>query len=106
MLVTIGILILILLIIVIFYQDLISERIKVEDAQEALQQHLFEEYSLNAESLPGKMQEWSESGMKLSKKTVFLFEKVSYATERFNRKLKVFPYSVLGELFKVRRIDY
>lgn len=100
MLVAIGILIILLLIIVIFYQALIAEKVKVEDAEEALRIHLKNEWQLEGSNIQSQLKEWEVKGLELDKETYYLLDMYEYRLNNYRIKAESFPYSLLSEIFK------
>jgi len=58
MLIVIGIVIVIIILFVLFYNDLISAKVKVEDAQDALKNHLETTMQINASNLEQAIGDW------------------------------------------------
>ena len=105
MLVLIGILIVFVIIIVLYYNDLISEKVKVEDAQDALKTQLEKAFKPNADNLDTAINSWQKEGLSLDETSKKCFDNLYIVINAYNAKLKRFPFSLMAEIFKMKAIS-
>lgn len=102
MIILIGILIVILLIIVLYYNELIAAKVKIEDAQEALKNQLQLAFNLQENEIDGAIKDWQKNGLQLDAKSKLLFDQLFDAINKYNIKLKKFPFSVMSDILKMK----
>jgi hypothetical protein len=89
---------------VIFYQNLVSAKVKVEDAEVHARAYLAKTFQLDEDNIEAELANWQKNGLKLDKEAIFLLDYLEYTKGLYNKKLKQFPYSVMAELFKIKSV--
>ncbi len=105
MLIVIGIVIVIIILFVLFYNDLISAKVKVEDAQDALKNHLETTMQINASNLEQAISDWGKNGLNINEEAQYYFNNLYMAIDLYNKRLKKFPHNVVADIFKLRAIE-
>jgi len=105
MLIVIGIVIVIIILFVLFYNDLISAKVKVEDAQDALKNHLETTMQINASNLEQALSDWGKNGLNINEEAQYYFNNLYMAIDLYNKRLKKFPHNVVADIFKLRAIE-
>ena len=105
MIILIGILIVILLIIVLFYNELIAAKVRVEDAQAALKNQLKQAFNLQENEIDRAIMSWQKNGLQLDVKSKLCFDQLYDAINKYNGKIKQFPFSVMADILKMKSVE-
>ena len=92
------------MIIVLFYNELIAAKVRVEDAQEALKNQLKHVFNLKENEIEKALVDWQNNGLQIDAKSKMLFDQLFNAINKYNHKIKQFPFSVMAEMLKMKSI--